>query len=157
MSTHIPGFQPFSGILHHFVLDKSLMMFYGHRNLLCWGIIPVKHLTHSYLKHSKLLHHFGEFSLTIENFLKYFNPSNAEATFVHITRTQRFVKTIQILSCWYSLWIALTEYSQMSIYVPGFRPFSRFFASFCIGQISSHQQHLRVKEKYLSITDNYLS
>ena len=35
---------------------------------------------------------------------------------------------------------ALAEYSQMSINVPGFRPFLRFYASFCIGQIS-HQQH----------------
>ena len=31
------------------------------------------------------------------------NPSNAEATFVQSSRTQRFLKTIQTLSCWYSL------------------------------------------------------
>ena len=36
--------------------------------------------------------------------------------------------------------IALAEYSQMSTHVPGFRSFFRFFASFCIGQLS-HQQH----------------
>ena len=30
----------------------------------------------------------------------FFNPSNAEATFVKSTRTQRFFKTIQTLSCW---------------------------------------------------------
>ena len=33
----------------------------------------------------------------------FFNPSNAEATFVQSTRTQIFLKTIQTLSCWYSL------------------------------------------------------
>ena len=37
-------------------------------------------------------------------------------------------------------WIALAEYSQMSTHVPGFQSSFRFFASFCIGQIS-HQQH----------------
>ena len=30
------------------------------------------------------------------------NPSNAKATFVQSTWTQRFLKTIQTLSCWYS-------------------------------------------------------
>ena len=30
------------------------------------------------------------------------NPSNAEATFVQCTRTQRFLKTILTMSCWYS-------------------------------------------------------
>ena len=37
--------------------------------------------------------------------------------------------------------MALTQYSQMSTHVPGFRSFFRFFALFCIGQIS-HQQKL---------------
>ena len=37
-------------------------------------------------------------------------------------------------------WKALAEFSQMSTHLPGFRSFSRFFASLCIGQIS-HQQH----------------
>ena len=32
-----------------------------------------------------------------------FNPSNAEATFVQSTRTQRFLKIFLTLSCWYSL------------------------------------------------------
>ena len=31
------------------------------------------------------------------------NPSNAEATFFQSARTQRFLKTIRTLSCWYSL------------------------------------------------------
>ena len=35
--------------------------------------------------------------------------------------------------------IALAKYSQMSTHVPGFLSLFRFFASFCIGQIS-HQQ-----------------
>ena len=37
-------------------------------------------------------------------------------------------------------WNALTEYFHMSTHLPGFQSFFRFFASFCIGQIS-HQQH----------------
>ena len=37
------------------------------------------------------------------------------------------------------LWKALVEYSQNSTHVPGFQSFFRFFAPFCIGQIS--QQH----------------
>ena len=37
-------------------------------------------------------------------------------------------------------WIDLTEFSQMSTHVPGFRIFSGFLHPFCIGQIS-HQQH----------------
>ena len=31
------------------------------------------------------------------------NPSNAKATFVQRTRTQRYMKNILTLSCWYSL------------------------------------------------------
>ena len=30
------------------------------------------------------------------------NPYNADATFIQRTRTQRFLKTIKTLSCWYS-------------------------------------------------------
>ena len=37
-------------------------------------------------------------------------------------------------------WIALVAYFQMSTHISGFRSFFRFFASFCIGQISQ-QQH----------------
>ena len=36
--------------------------------------------------------------------------------------------------------IALAEYTQMSARVPGFQSFFRFFASFCIGQISHQHQ-----------------
>ena len=43
--------------------------------------------------------------------------------------------------CYVSIhWIALAEYSQMSTHVTGLQSFFRFFASFCIGQIS-HQQY----------------
>ena len=38
-------------------------------------------------------------------------------------------------------WIALVEYSQMSTHIPGFQSLSRFFTSFCIGQISPQQQY----------------
>ena len=44
----------------------------------------------------------------------YLNPSNGEATFFQRTRTQRFWKNIQTLSCWYSLdssrWVLSDEY-----------------------------------------------
>ena len=33
----------------------------------------------------------------------YFNPFNAEATFYQSTAMQRFLKTIETLSCWYTL------------------------------------------------------
>ena len=42
------------------------------------------------------------------------NPSNAKATFIQSTRMQRFLKTIETLSCWYSLesshWVLSDEY-----------------------------------------------
>ena len=37
-----------------------------------------------------------------EGVIKGINPSNAEASFVQSIRTQRFLKTIQTLFCWYS-------------------------------------------------------
>ena len=64
-----------------------------------------------------------------------FNSSNAEATFVQSTRMQRFKP------CHVGIhWIALTEYSQMSTHLLGFRSFFRVFASFCIDRFS-HPQH----------------
>ena len=68
------------------------------------------------------------------------NGSNAKATFVQSTRTQIFFEN-HLKPCHVGIhWIALAKYSQMSTHIPGFRSFFRFFASFCIGQIS-HQQH----------------
>ena len=53
-------------------------------------------------------------------------------------KTQRFFKPFK--PCHVGIhWIVLTEYSQMSTYMPGFQSFFRFFASFCIGQFS-HQR-----------------
>ena len=67
-----------------------------------------------------------------------FNPSNTEATVVQ--RTQRFLKIIWTLPCWYSLdssrWVLSDEYPCVRVSVI----LQYFFASFCIGQIS-HQQH----------------
>ena len=70
---------------------------------------------------------------------RWVNPPNVKGTFVQSTKMQRFLKTIQTLSCWYSLessrWVLSDEY-----------PFARVsiifqdFASFCTDQIS-HQQH----------------
>ena len=51
---------------------------------------------------------------------------------------------------------ALAEYSQMSTHLPGFRSFFRFFALYCIGQIS-HQQHKGYKEFLVnSVLANYV-
>ena len=68
-----------------------------------------------------------------------FHPTHAEAAFVPSTMMQSFLKSNSKPSHVGINWIALAEYSQMSTYVPGFHSFVRFFASFCIGQIS-HQQ-----------------
>ena len=55
------------------------------------------------------------------------------------TRKENFLK--KHINCHVGIhWKALAEYSQMRTHVPVFRSFFRFFASFCIGQIS-HQQH----------------
>ena len=54
------------------------------------------------------------------------NPFSAEATFVQITRMQSFLKTIFILSCWYSLEssreVLSDEYpcARVSVIFPGF-------------------------------------
>ena len=62
-----------------------------------------------------LLQIFCQLCLSMKDFIKIvrlvlatvsvngFNHSNAEATIVRSTRTGRFLKTIQTLSCWYSL------------------------------------------------------
>ena len=48
------------------------------------------------------------------------NPSNAEATFVHSSRTQRFLRKPSN-PCHVGIhWIALAECSQMSTHMPGF-------------------------------------
>ena len=62
-------------------------------------------------------------------------PSNVEAAFIRSTKTQRFLKTNVVIHC-----ITLAEYSKMNTHVPGFQSFFKFYASFCIVQIS-HQQH----------------
>ena len=67
------------------------------------------------------------------------NPSTAEATFVLSTRTQNLLKTIETLSCWYSLESSHRVHSDEYQYA-GVLVIYRFFASFCSGQIS-HQQH----------------
>ena len=65
------------------------------------------------------------------------NPSNAEATFVHSTRTQSSFENHLNLSCWYSLdssrWVLWDE-------CPCVSTIFQLFAWFCIGQISQ-QKH----------------
>ena len=56
--------------------------------------------------------------------LRNVNPFNAEATLVQRTRKQKTFKPCHVGIHW----IALTECSQMSTYVPGFQPFLGFFA-----------------------------
>ena len=64
----------------------------------------------------------------------FINPSNADAIFVQSMRTQIFPKTIEILSCWYSLEssrrVLSNEYPFAWVPV-----IFRMFASFCIGVI----------------------
>ena len=67
------------------------------------------------------------------------NPSNAEASFVQSTRTQRFLKSIETLSYWYSFessrWVLSDEYPFARVSV-----IFRILALVCNGPIS-HQQH----------------
>ena len=66
------------------------------------------------------------------------NPSNAEATFIQSTGRKDFGKPSKPCHvCIHRK--ALTEYSKMSTHFTGIQSFFRFFASFCIGQISHHQ------------------
>ena len=59
---------------------------------------------------------------------EFVNPSNAEATFVQSTRTQRFLKIILTLSCWYSFdstcWVLSDDYPHSRVLV--------IFQVFCI-------------------------
>ena len=65
--------------------------------------------------------HHRQFSQHLSHF---FNPSNAEATFVLSTKI--FDKPSK--PCHVGIhWIALTEYSQMSTHLPEFRPFFSFY------------------------------
>ena len=70
-------------------------------------------------------------------FLK-LNPSNAEATFLRCTRTQKSLKTILILSCWYSLesshWVLSDEYPFARV---GFCDFSGFLHYFVFVELAS--------------------
>ena len=79
----------------------------------------------------------------LQNLESAINPSNAEATFVKAQGCRDFFemhRNLVILVFNTIHWKALAESSQMSTHLPGFQSFVRFFASFCIGQIS-HQQH----------------
>ena len=73
-------------------------------------------------------------------FLGELNTSYAEATFVQNTRPQRFLKTIETLSCWYSLDSSRQVLSDEYPFTRVSIIFFMFFASFCNGQISD-QQH----------------
>ena len=55
------------------------------------------------------------------------NPSNTEATFVQITRTQRFLKIILALSCW-NAFGSSAEFSQISTHMRGFQSVCRVFS-----------------------------
>ena len=67
-----------------------------------------------------------------------FKPFNAKDTFVQCTRMQRFMKTIETLSCWYSLESSRRVLSDEYPFAMGSVIFKNF-ELFCIGQISHHQ------------------
>ena len=80
---------------------------------------------------SKLLHK-THFACQYVHF-SYFNPRN------QVPKHNDFLKLSR--PCHVGIhWIALAEYTQMSTHMPGFQPFSRLIASFCIDQMSN-QQH----------------
>ena len=63
-------------------------------------------------------------------FLTWLNPFTAESTFIEGTRTQKILKIISILSCWYSLesphWVLSDEYPFARVSVI-FQLFSHYF------------------------------
>ena len=63
-----------------------------------------------------------------------FNPYNAKATFIQSKRTPIFENKLNPI-----MLVLSNEYQQMSTHVPKFQSFFRFFASFCISQISQQQ------------------
>ena len=69
---------------------------------------------------------FREFLGILWSFHRY--PFNAEATFLQSTKTQRFLKTLKTMSCWYSLdsihWVLSDEYPLARVAV--------IFQGFCI-------------------------
>ena len=68
------------------------------------------------------------------------------ATFVQSTEMQIFLKPFQPCHVVTGIhWIALCEYSQMSIVCQGFSHSSAFFAHLCVGKIS-HLQDIRVNK-----------
>ena len=64
------------------------------------------------------------------------NPSNAEATYVQSTRTQRLWKPSKPFHI-STHWKALTEYSQMSTYLPGFHSFLGFSHHFVLAKLAT--------------------
>ena len=74
----------------------------------------------------------------------FINPSNAEATFHQSTRTQKTLKTIQNLSCWYllegSLWVPMCQ---------GFNHFSVLLQRLELAKLATSS--IRVKALWVQI------
>ena len=137
------GLSHFPAFLHHFVLAKlatsntRVKQLFASRNYWflslqysldssCWVLSDELPCARVSVISQSLLHHLVIAKLATSNIRVY--PSNAEATFVQSTRTQSVLKTIETLSCWYSLdssrWVLSDEY-----------PFPRvsiIFQFFCI-------------------------
>ena len=77
-------------------------------------------------------------ALEVSSIHVWVNPSNGHCYYFYPKHKK--AKT-QFKPCHVGIHLnAFAEHSQMSICVPGFHSFFRFFAPFCIGKIS-HQQH----------------
>ena len=106
-----------------------------------------KGLTHSCLEVSRM-RVIRTFSTFENNFRNNLNPSNAEATFIESTRTQKSLKTIY-KPCHVGIhFIALVEYFQMSTHMPGFQSILRFCALFCKQRMG---QNPKILEGELSV------
>ena len=81
------------------------------------------------------------------------NPSNPKATFVQITRIQRFLKTFQ--PCHVGIhWKALAECSQMSTYVPGFQvTFQVFSHQFLLTKLATSSIRVNLKASQRSLSE----
>ena len=79
------------------------------------------------------------------NIWQIMNPTNALATFSQNTRMQNILKP-SILCHVGTHWIVLSEYSQMSIHMPGFWSFSRFLHPLVLVKLTTSS--IRVKNNW---------
>ena len=145
MSTHMIGFQSFSRFFAWFCIGQISLHQQLHLQLFKYSVnlcfIPKFFSTYDLSRR-----HRSSRSPNM-NGLK-FNPSTMRRLLSSKAGDAQRCKEFWKPSKPYHVgihWKALTKYSQMSTHMIGFQSVSSFFAWFCIGQISMHQQHIKGK------------